>query len=84
MANFLGSANFLRGKIVEARHGVAMVALLDAPDVAATSKRWRFARERLRSFSTALETERSIGFPARAWRQSRSSRLSSNSAAEIG
>src|SRR5262245_31618207 len=29
VASFLGSANFLRGKIVEARHGIAMVALVD-------------------------------------------------------
>jgi thioesterase domain-containing protein len=39
---------------------VAMVALLDAPDVQATSRRWRFANDRIRSFSTTFSKEGSV------------------------
>ena len=39
---------------------VAMVALLDAADVDAPLKMWRFARQRMRSFSTAFHREESL------------------------
>ena len=41
---------------------VAMVALLDAADVAAPLKAWRFASQRIHSFSTAFHREKSIQF----------------------
>jgi thioesterase domain-containing protein len=39
---------------------VAMVALLDAADVAAPTKMWRFARQRIQSFSTVLHHDGSV------------------------
>jgi thioesterase domain-containing protein len=39
---------------------VAMVALLDAPDVAARRKPWRFAGQRMRSFSAAFQRDESV------------------------
>ena len=41
---------------------VAMVALLDAADVAASLKAWRFASQRIRSFSDAFHSETSVPF----------------------
>ena len=41
---------------------VAMVALLDAADVAASLKTWQFASQRIRSFSEALHPERPVPF----------------------
>ena len=38
------------------------MALLDVPDVAATTKKLRFARERIRSFSTAFHRDGSLRF----------------------
>jgi thioesterase domain-containing protein len=41
---------------------VAMVALLDAADVEAPLKAWRFASQRMHSFSTAFQREESVPF----------------------
>jgi len=39
---------------------VAMVALLDAADVAATPRTWQFASQRIRSFSTVFKRDQSV------------------------
>ena len=41
---------------------VAMVALLDAADVAAPTKTWRFAQQRMQSFSTVFNQDASVRF----------------------
>ena len=41
---------------------VAMVALLDAADVGAPLKTWRFASQRIRSFSTIFHGNEAVGF----------------------
>jgi thioesterase domain-containing protein len=41
---------------------VAMVALLDTADVAATRKRWHVASQRIRSFSTVFNKDASVRF----------------------
>jgi len=43
---------------------VAMVALLDAPDVTATTRKWRIARKRINNFSTAFHNDGSVRFDA--------------------
>ena len=44
---------------------VALVALIDAADVKAPLKTWRFASQRIRSFSSAMHQDRSIRFDRR-------------------
>ena len=44
---------------------VALVALIDAADVAATPKSWRFASQRIHSFSTVFRQNESVRFDRR-------------------
>ena len=45
---------------------VALVAVIDAADVAATPKAWRMARQRFRNFSSVINQDRSVRIDRRA------------------
>ena len=49
-------------QLQDEREVVAMVALIDAADVAAPTKTWRFAQQRIQSFSTVLNQDASARF----------------------
>jgi thioesterase domain-containing protein len=52
-------------QLQSAAEKVALVALIDAADVKATFKAWRFASQRLRGFASALHQDRAIRFDRR-------------------
>ena len=52
-------------QLQSAAEEVALVALIDAADVKATFKAWRFASQRIRGFTSALHQDRAIRFERR-------------------